>query len=67
LDNRKTIREANIVFVQVGGLGIFKRHSSKPNMVDKYYSTVDVIAFLNGENLKVCIVDRDDCLIEKNF
>ena len=61
------IRESQIVFVQIAGLGIFKRHPSKINMIDRYYSTEEVIVFLNQEGLKVCITDQNQYVIETNF
>ena len=67
MDSLEYVIEAQIVFVQVGQLGIFKKHSSKDNMLDKYYSTEEVIAFMNNSTLKVCIVDNSEKIIESNF
>lgn len=67
MDSRQIIRFSEIVFIQVAGLNMFKRHPMKKNMVDKYYTIEEVIHFMNAETLKVCITDRDHYVIEKNF
>jgi hypothetical protein len=46
---------------------MFKRHPSKLNMINRYYSTDDVIKFMNQDDLKVSITDRNEYVIEKNY
>ena len=64
--SNKFIEEADFVFENINGLGIF-RDVKKVSNKKEYYETKDVVYFLNNKLLKVCIIDLNGCIIESTF
>jgi DNA-binding transcriptional MerR regulator len=64
--NEIFIEEADFVFENISGLGIF-RDVKKISEKKEYYETKDVVNFLNDKLLKVCIIDLNGCIIEATF
>jgi hypothetical protein len=66
-DGRAKIKEANILLVKSKTAEIYKVIKDDYYMSIGYVKNETVIELLNNLDVKVCVTDYDDYIIESNF